>query len=130
MGDGVIGSAAGLVVLDDPCRGCGACCEYVGAPPGYAPAYGFDGETPEGWYETDDGKTWRAMPAELRDALGAYYRAVAAGRLEDRERHGQPCLWYDPASLQCSQYPWRPWACRDFAPGGADCLGIREYAGR
>lgn len=126
MGDDV----TALVVLGDPCQGCGACCEYVGAPPGYAPAYAFDGETPEGWWETADGQTWRAMPVELRDELDAYYRAVSAGLLEDRERDAEPCLWYDPASRRCSHHPWRPRACHDFEAGGDDCRAIREYAGR
>ncbi len=82
-----------LDVLEDPCAGCGACCEYMGAPPGYAPAY--EDETPAPWFESDDGRAWRALPGEIRRTLDDYYRAVRGGAIEDREVLGEPCLWYD-----------------------------------
>ena len=126
----VSNSGPGLVVLEDPCQGCGACCEYQGAPPGYAPAYEADGETPAEWWATPDGRAWKALPDDLRRTLDDYYRAVRDGVLEDRESIADPCLWYDPVSGRCSHYQWRPEACRLFEAGGDDCLGIREYAGR
>jgi len=124
--------ATGLEILDDPCRGCGACCEYVGAPPGYAPAYSTEEgeEATEDWWQTEDGRTLRAMPAEVRAILDAYYRSVRAGIVKDREVQADPCIWYDPAARRCSHYEWRPSACRAFEAGGDDCRGIKEYAGR
>ena len=130
MSEGVVGPGAGLTVLDDPCRGCGACCEYMGAPPGYSAAYPAGNEAPEEWRATDDEATWRAMPAEVRGTLDEYYRAVREGVIEDRELNADPCIWYDPAAGRCVHYAWRPRACRDFEAGGTDCLGVREYAGR
>ena len=130
MGDGLADPGSGLVILDDPCRGCGACCEYMGAPPGYAPAYAPEGETPADWWLTDDGRTLQAMPAEVRGTLDAYYRSVREGALEDREQQADPCLWYDPATRRCLHYEWRPTPCRAFEAGGDDCKGVREYAWR
>jgi uncharacterized protein len=121
---------AGLTILDDPCRGCGACCEYVGAPPGYQFAYAEEDEIPPGWWQTDDARAWLAMPPELRATLDAYYAAVRDGALLDREVEAEPCLWYDAETRRCSHYPWRPSACRSFEAGSDDCLGMREYAGR
>ncbi len=118
----------GLTVLHDPCAGCGACCEYMGAPPGYAPAY--EADTPAAWYESPDGRAWLALPDGLRAPLDAYYRAVRDGSIDDREVMGDPCLWYDPDSRRCSHYESRPGACRAFVAGASDCLAIREYAGR
>ncbi len=118
----------GLTVLDDPCAGCGACCEYMGVPPGFALAY--ESETPASWHETEDGLAWRALPAPLRATLDDYYQGVREGRIEDREDIGDPCLWYDMETRRCSHYAWRPSACRAFAAGSGDCLAIREYAGR
>jgi Fe-S-cluster containining protein len=130
MGDRLAGTETGLTILDDPCRGCGACCEYVGAPPGYEPAYEMDEETPPGWWQTENGRAWLAMPPELRGTLDIYYQAVRDGVLEDRELAAEPCLWYDPTARRCSHYLWRPTACSDFQAGADDCLGVREYAGR
>lgn len=128
MGDGVGGSVAGLTILDDPCRGCGACCEYMGVPPGYAPAYEEDAR-PE-WWSSEDAMTLQSMPTEVRDTLDTYYRGVRDATLEDRERLARPCLWYDEVARRCSYYRWRPVACRDFEPGGDDCLAVRDYADR
>ncbi len=132
MSERVVGPVPGLTVLDDPCAGCGACCEYMGAPPGYAPAYDLpaDDPTPDEWWAGVDAETWKTMPAELRATLDDYYRAVRAGSIEDREMNADPCLWYDPETRRCSHYEWRPRACRDFEAGGDDCRGVREYAGR
>lgn len=130
MADPVVDRGAGLTILDDPCRGCGACCEYAGAPPGYAPAYLAEEVATDDWWQGQDGQILRAMPIEVRATLDDYYRGVREGLLVDREQQAQPCLWYDPVARRCSHYSWRPSPCRDFEPGGDDCLGVREYAGR
>ncbi len=124
--------AGGLAILEDPCRGCGACCEYVGAPPGFVPAYSNEEAeaTNEAWWQSADGQSLRAMPAEIRATLDAYYLAVREGTLADREIRADPCLWYDPASRRCTHYEWRPSACKAFEAGSGDCQGIRDYAGR
>jgi Fe-S-cluster containining protein len=123
-------SEVGLTILDDPCRGCGACCEYVGAPPGYQFAYDEDGDIPPGWWQTDDARAWLALPPELHATLDVYYAAVRDGLLDDRELAAEPCLWYDAETRRCSHHPWRPSACRDFEAGSDDCQGMRDYAGR
>jgi len=129
-GDAAAGAATGLNVLDDPCRGCGACCGVVGAPPGYSFAYPTGEEPPEGWDASDDARAWRAMPAEIRSTLDDYYRAVREGAVRDREVYAEPCVWYDPVASRCAHYAWRPTACREFEAGGDDCRGIKEYAWR
>jgi Fe-S-cluster containining protein len=70
------------------------------------------------------------MPPAVRDTLDAYYTAVRADILADRERRAEPCLWYDPVTRRCLHYDWRPSACREFVPGSDDCMAIREYSGR
>lgn len=129
MVDATGGPVPGLEILNDPCQGCGACCEYVGVPPGYYLAYEPSGDNPS-WVDSRDAKLWRSMPADLRQTLDIYFQSVSEGLIEDRELQADPCIWYDQVTRRCSHHEWRPEACRAFEAGGDDCLGVRDYAGR
>ena len=93
MGDRLAGTETGLTILDDPCRGCGACCEYVGGlPPGYEPAYEMDEETPPGWWQTENGRACFSWPCRPNCAprWTSTIKRSAMGSLEDRELAAEP----------------------------------------
>jgi uncharacterized protein len=115
------------VVAISSCDGCGACCTYVGVPPGYGKFY-FSGAPAlnDADWESIDGMRWRAMPDGPRAELIVYNAAVDAGTAADRTDAVTPCLWYDPSSGRCRHYEWRPQVCRDFARGSANCLSARQ----
>jgi Fe-S-cluster containining protein len=108
------------------CRGCGACCEHMGTPPGYAA--GVAGNFSLMW--GDDEARYRAMPAKLRNELAYYYTALDEGVIVDRVKVELPCLWYDPRSRSCRHHEWRPDICREFDPGDEGCINHRVRTGR
>lgn len=123
-----------MVAQDMPgpssCDGCGACCTYVGTPPGYAAFFPVNGgPVMDGFRGSEDHKRFKAMPAELRQSLRNYYREVWAGRIQDRSASDAPCLWYDEATRRCKHHEYRPDCCREFEIGGDDCRRVRELVG-
>lgn len=109
---------------------CGACCEHMGTPPGYAAGFPLKG-TPLSWFSaSEDGRRLRDMPEEIRAELRDYYHAMQRGEVEDRTRDVEgvlvPCLWLDPVAKVCKHHQWRPSVCREFEFGGEDCIAARK----
>ena len=46
------------------------------------------------------------------------------GSLEEDD-FGQPCIWLDAETKQCSHYHDRPQVCRDFERGSPMCMQLR-----
>ncbi len=114
-------NGTGLAVLDpaDPCGGCGVCCLHVVFPPFWARwPLGTPGNDPD----------WVRLATERPDLAAGieadYERRKAAGLC--RRDYEAPCLWYDASSRRCKHYDYRPDVCRDFEPGGEDCMRFRE----
>jgi Fe-S-cluster containining protein len=109
------------------CEGCGACCNYAGAPPGYSKFYLWDpAELSPDAFSTFDGRNWQAMLDAPRAELFAYRDAVYAGESEDRAEMNMSCIWLDADTRQCRHYEWRPLICREFQRGSPGCLSMRE----
>lgn len=103
--------------LVSSCEGCGACCAVVVSPPFYRV---FDGDGEDAWE-----RLRRDRPDLVAEVLDHERRR----REEGCPSHGDPCLWYDPASRLCRHHDLRPRLCRAFEVGGVDCLDARRRAG-
>jgi uncharacterized protein len=111
----------------DSCEGCGACCTYVGSPPGYALFCPPPGRRLLDWTKgTPDHALWLAMPRRLRAELRAYYARCLA---EGDGRDGEPCVWFDEDTRRCKHHEHRPSVCREFEVGGEDCRRVRDELG-
>lgn len=107
-----------ILPTDEPCRDCGACCQHMVYPP-------FWSRLPIGTPENDP--EWERLLVD-RPELAAeihedYARRRAAGL--DRNGYEAPCLWLNRETFRCRHHDYRPQVCREFEPGGEDCLRIR-----
>ena len=97
------------------CRGCGVCCETMGAPPGFSAYFPRKGERISKELQLwPDYEIVKSMPAKLRAELRAYYNALDRGEIEDRTRYDAPCLWLDTRIMRCKHYEYRPTICREY----------------
>ncbi|MCE9531847.1 MAG: YkgJ family cysteine cluster protein [Planctomycetes bacterium] len=112
------------------CEGCGACCTYVGVPPGFGKFY-FDNpdELPGEVWNSADGIRWRDMPDELRATLIAQYEGMLDGTIVEIPNDVTPCIWLNQTTRQCGHYDWRPQICRDFQMGSGACRAMRQGEG-
>lgn len=107
-----------LEAATDPlsCAGCGQCCRGIGSPVLlYATRPGWGAEHP---YRPAD------LPAELIAELDHHFAGLTRGQ-EPQDQ----CLWFDPATLGCRHYEFRPRLCRDYELGGRACLQRRRETG-
>ena len=119
-----------LPIAAPDCCGCGACCEAVGTPPGFAAFFAPDLYPPgSAAWRSEDYAHFLSAPESARSELADYYAALDRAELPDRSAEGMPCLWYDAAGRTCRNYGSRPQVCRDFRPGSAACLHHRGQAG-
>ena len=131
------------------CKGCGACCYFVGSPPGYGTllcVYGDEpkrqdrlarfaseiqalpqGELRDSYFDVwvgmkEDIARIGAMPAKARDEIVLFSKAV---KRHEADPDG-PCCWLDPETNECRWYEYRPSTCREFDLGGEDCRSLRR----
>lgn len=97
------------------CDGCGLCCQGIGSP---VLLYA----TRPGWRENHPFRP-PGLPAELVAEIDEQFAGLTRGQ-EPQER----CLWFDPATLRCRHYEFRPQVCRDYELGGRACLERRAAA--
>ena len=89
-----------LPLYPEECKGCGACCMYVGVPP-------FD--------EVES----VLLKEELREDLAKY----------GARPNGFPCVWLT-TDYTCAHYEHRPKVCRDVEPGSRVCKNaVKIYRG-
>ena len=101
------------------CEGCGACCEYMGFPPGFAPL--LRGEQ----CCHEDLARLAALPATLLASLRQRLATMTAADWDG------PCCWFDALTRQCKHYGHRPQTCRDAIEAGDDaCQRLRATLAR
>jgi Fe-S-cluster containining protein len=121
-------SSLPTVTRDD----CGACCQHVGTPPGYAIFFTQEPVSAKlirRLVGDDTMALWESMSDEARAELADYYAGVRAGTIANRVWANLPCLWFDPVTRKCRHYEHRPPVCREFEVGGDSCLFLRERHG-
>jgi Fe-S-cluster containining protein len=104
------------------CKGCGACCQYVGAPPGFYPAYlASIGEPAEMHGRPEDAAIWEATPAEAKEIYARTKAEVDRGEYDE----DGPCCWLDRETNLCRFYEFRPGVCRECKPSW-HCISLRK----
>jgi Fe-S-cluster containining protein len=97
-------------VSDLDCQSCAACCKGHDKTPAYVPL----------------------MVSEETRLPAAMVIRSDSGRAYLRMRHDRTCVALDGTPGEratCSIYEQRPKVCRDYEPGGYDCLRAREMEG-
>lgn len=97
----------------DSCETCGLCCQGIGSPVLiYATRPGLP--TPHPFRPAN-------LPQELIEEVDQNFAGLVRGQ-EPQER----CLWFNPVTLKCQHYEYRPQVCRDYELAGRACLQRRR----
>lgn len=76
------------------------------------------------WFNRHSGDPhWARLPDALKQQILDH-----VAELTDVDI-GEPCIWYNQETRQCSHYEFRPQMCRDFEAGNDHCLRLREKYG-
>jgi len=102
------------------CKGCGACCMEMTAPPGMC------GEE-HIWFSTpEDEQRFADAPQEARDLIYTWADRVDALPDGAPLPRDEPCCWLDQETRTCRFHAFRPSVCREFEVGGLECLSWRD----
>ena len=100
------------------CNNCGACCQYVGYPMGFA----FLVRPLDIVDDPANIEIARGIPPEARKIYVQTKELIERGEYDE----DGPCCWLTADGQQCQFHAHRPVVCREFRIGGKACLRIRR----